>query len=319
MRLSRAFVLASLAVALAACGGGLPAASTRQRPRASTTPAVTAVAARDTTSPGTACRAPHPPGDFVETIESSGLARSFRVHIPPGYDSGTPTPLVLDFHGYDRSAADQEAYSGLVPVADRAGFILVSPDGAGDPQQWEVLDVYPESTTADVQFTRAMVERLRAEYCIDRTATFATGMSNGAEMASQVGCLLPDIFAAVAPVAGAVYQDGRCDGPAVAIIAFQGTDDENVPFATAPPAMAGWAAHNGCDTQGPTVETLTTHVSREAYRGCGGEDVVLYTIAGGGHTWPGSDADFPRGGAGATTDEISASDLIWAFFDAHRR
>jgi hypothetical protein len=39
---------------------------------------------------------------------------------------------------------------------------------------------------------------------------------------------------------------------------------------------------------------------------------------GGGHTWPGSTAKFGKS-LGATTHEISANELLWKFFAAHRR
>jgi len=42
-------------------------------------------------------------------------------------------------------------------------------------------------------------------------------------------------------------------------------------------------------------------------------DVVLYTIDGGGHTWPGAIA-VPR--LGATTQEVNATDEMWSFFVA---
>jgi len=58
-------------------------------------------------------------------------------------------------------------------------------------------------------------------------------------------------------------------------------------------------------------------VQRSAYRGCArGADVVLYTVVGGGHTWPGS-FDVPD--LGHPTQEINAADLILDFFAHHPR
>ena len=265
---------------------------------------------------GSGCGMARSAGDTVETVISGGSERSFRVHVPRSYVPRRAVPLVVNYHGYDRSAADQESYSGLVPVSEREGFILVSAEGAGSPQQWEVVDIYPDSTLADVEFTDAMVAKLRGELCIDGNRIFATGMSNGAEMAAQAGCLLPHVFAAVAPVSGVVFQS--CSGRAVPILAMHGTEDYNVPFDTARPAMADWAQHNGCTGEIAT-EQVSEHVSRESYAGCGANAVVLYVIEGGGHTWPGAEDDAPHGGAGPTTHEVSASELIWSFFAAHAR
>ncbi|MGH2632270.1 MAG: alpha/beta hydrolase family esterase [Tepidiformaceae bacterium] len=252
----------------------------------------------------------------MESLESGGVARTYLRHIPPGYDPTVPTPLVFNFHGSSRTGPEQEAYSGLAPVADAEGFILVSPDGLDE--QWTIADDGDPAAgqSQDVVFTSDLLAQLRAEFCIDNLRVYATGMSNGAEMASQVGCLLPDDFAAIAPVSGVEYDS--CSRAGMPVIAFHGTDDANVPFDTAEPAMAGWAEHNGC-SGGPETTAITADVSTESYSGCTGGDVTLYVVQGGGHTWPGAADNVPYGGAGATTHEINASELIWAFFAAHPR
>ena len=47
----------------------------------------------------------------------------------------------------------------------------------------------------------------------------------------------------------------------------------------------------------------------------GATEVGLYRIDGGGHTWPGAD---PRKAIGLTTQQVSATDQILAFFARHR-
>jgi polyhydroxybutyrate depolymerase len=57
-------------------------------------------------------------------------------------------------------------------------------------------------------------------------------------------------------------------------------------------------------------------VTRRIY-GPGRDDseVVLVTIEGGGHTWPGRVSTFKF--LGPTTLDISANDLMWEFFQRH--
>jgi polyhydroxybutyrate depolymerase len=43
---------------------------------------------------------------------------------------------------------------------------------------------------------------------------------------------------------------------------------------------------------------------------------VLYTIQGGGHTWPGG-TPLPKWFVGSTTRSISATSLMWSFFSVH--
>jgi polyhydroxybutyrate depolymerase len=60
-------------------------------------------------------------------------------------------------------------------------------------------------------------------------------------------------------------------------------------------------------------------VTRVEYTGCAGNaSVVLYTIQGGGHTWPGGKA-LPEWFVGRTAQSIDATSLMWAFFTAHPR
>jgi polyhydroxybutyrate depolymerase len=58
-------------------------------------------------------------------------------------------------------------------------------------------------------------------------------------------------------------------------------------------------------------------ITRRAYGpGRDHAEVVLYTISGGGHTWPGRTSTFQF--LGPTTLDISANDLMWDFFTRHR-
>ena len=252
------------------------------------------------------------PGTTVEQLETSAGERGYRLHVPTGYDPKRATPLVLNFHGYAQDAEQQEAYSGLVPLSDSNGFILVTPEGSGEPQGWNIVGLYDEDGVDDVQFVANLVSHLSDVLCLDEDRIFATGHSNGAEMASEVACDLPGLLAADAPVSGPVYQ--ACDGQGVPMIVFQGTDDGNVPYADTVAAVQQWADHNGCTGTADTTP-ISAHVSKQAWSDCSGGDVVLYTIDGGGHTWPGANPDL--GGVGETTDEINASQLMWQFFQAH--
>jgi polyhydroxybutyrate depolymerase len=63
-----------------------------------------------------------------------------------------------------------------------------------------------------------------------------------------------------------------------------------------------------------------TRVTKTAYTACAQQSVVvLYTIEGGGHTWPGGSQYLPRGIVGRVSRDINANEVIWAFFAAHPR
>jgi poly(3-hydroxybutyrate) depolymerase len=58
-----------------------------------------------------------------------------------------------------------------------------------------------------------------------------------------------------------------------------------------------------------------TRVKKEIYNQCkDGKKVILYTIEGGGHTWPGGLQYLPERIIGKTSKDLDANQLIWDFF-----
>jgi len=283
---------------------------------------------------------PHDAGDFNESIESSGIDRDYILHVPPSYGGSEPTPLVLNFHGLGSEAAEQAAYSELPAKSDEAGFILVTPDGSETEffpnRHWNFLLGIPGSPD-DILFVSDLLDTLEAELCIDSMRIYSTGISNGAMMSVRLACDLSDRIAAIAPVAGVYYPPWSPNIPIepkcatsrpMPVIAFHGTGDFIVPFAGGPLGISGldfdlrhivdevmpaWAEHNSCSSVAPP-DLITEHVSLGRYELCPtGVDVHLYAIEDGGHLWPGAD-DLP---ANDVNDEISATDLIWEFFEGY--
>ena len=85
-----------------------------------------------------------------------------------------------------------------------------------------------------------------------------------------------------------------------------------------------WLRHNGIDGKG-LVTTLpdldktdeSTAKRTEWTNENTGVSVVLYTILGGGHTWPGAKQYLPVRTIGPTNQDIHASEIIWNFFAQH--
>jgi polyhydroxybutyrate depolymerase len=77
-----------------------------------------------------------------------------------------------------------------------------------------------------------------------------------------------------------------------------------------------WARRNRC-AERPAESRVAADVTRLEYTGCADDaDVVLYTIHGGGHTWPGGGRQ-PEWFVGATTRGVNAARHAWAFFREH--
>jgi polyhydroxybutyrate depolymerase len=76
------------------------------------------------------------------------------------------------------------------------------------------------------------------------------------------------------------------------------------------------ARRNQC--KGDPINTrISPSVRRLAYTNCAeNANVILYTVEGGGHTWPGG-KPLPEWIVGRTTREINASSVLWEFFVEH--
>jgi len=204
---------------------------------------------------------------------------------------------------------------------------------------WDYCDI------DDVGFIRALISRLKSKLNIDSSRIYITGISGGGMMTYRLGADLSDIVAAIAPVAGSIggiwYTESTLyviPEPAhpVSVIVFHGLLDRNLPynggwvngtlrlfntkikvivntyFLSVDKSVSFWVEYNNCNTT-PEIETSESgNIIKQTYaNGTDGSEVVLYTVVNGGHEWfGGPEAFWPP-------CEISATDLIWEFFEQH--
>ncbi len=216
-------VLAIVAVTLPACG-------TSKAIRASD------AGAEALTSAGPACNAKTGAlGETTVTIPEPGTPdgglRGAIVHVPASYDPTKPAMLVLNFHGLLEPNTLQETVTHMSDTSDQRGFIVAYPAGldVGLGLSWNA-GTCCGNTANDVGFVRDLVTKLESDYCIDPKRVFATGLSNGAMLSYRLACEAADVFAAVAPVAGAVVVSPCSPSRPVPILAVHGTGDTIVPF-----------------------------------------------------------------------------------------
>jgi polyhydroxybutyrate depolymerase len=259
------------------------------------------------------------------TILATGRPRIVVVHVPAG--TKEPVALVLNMHGSGGTASDEEAAIGMDQAADANGFIVAYPQGGiplGGGFAWNVPgqpladgSSVPADAEDDAAFLAAAIASLERKYPIDPKRVYATGLSGGGRMASQLGCDLSTIVAAIAPVAGLRFPSPCNSQRPVPVISFHGTSDGTNPYDgggpaywtySVPTAAERWSAHNRCAPV-PEVTQAAPGVQVTRYADCtAGTTVELYTISGAGHEWP---------GAPQQTNAIDANTVMWKFFSAH--
>ena len=253
------------------------------------------------------------------------MNRTVNVHVPASYDATHPVALVLDFHGFTSDAVQEVILSKTTEKSDQVGFIAMHPQGTGIPASWDAgacCGSAAASHVDDIGFLNAILDQASQQLCVDAKRIYVTGMSNGAFFSHRVGCELADRIAAVAPVAGTMGMTSCTPSRPMPVMAFNGTLDPLVPYngdplLGFPPVLDtfhGWATRDGC-TGDPVVTYQHGDATCETYEQCaGGAEVTQCTIDGGGHTWPGG---FPVPILGYTSNDISATDAMWSFFQAH--
>lgn len=270
------------------------------------------------------------------SIVSSGQQREYLLYVPKSYDSTRPTPLVISMHGGVAWPALQRDLSGWNRLAESHAFIVVYPEGlrvhGTGPRGWRVTRPGP-NLMKDVRFISDLIDELEKTYNIDPTRIYANGLSNGGGMAFVLSCTLSDRVAAVGMVAAAQMLPWNwCrDHRPVPMISFHGTADSFTPYEgghtlVAPGSVsfpdvsewtANWARRNRCGPD-PVESAVAADVTRRDYTACADDAaVVLFTIHGGGHTWPGG-KPLPEWFVGPTNRSVDATRQMWAFFQEHR-
>jgi polyhydroxybutyrate depolymerase len=261
------------------------------------------------------------PGKYLDILTIHDEARWFMLHIPESYQHGTPTALVLSFHGAGSSFEEQEMVSGMDSWVEELGFIAVYPQASRE--NGSVWQLVTEMTgSADLDFARALIEFLEEKLTIDPKRIYATGFSNGGGLVDLMACNMADKIAAIAPVAGGYVYWADCEpSHPVAVLAFHGTDDEAVAYQGAGFSMPGWAGtwaeRNRCDLE-PTTTNPEEDVIKDTWDNCDDDaSVILYTIEGGGHVWPGSPLWTNLRKMEGYPQNVIATELMLAFFEAH--
>lgn len=265
-------------------------------------------------------------------VLTGGKNRTYLLHVPKTYQSSRPTPLVICLHGFAEWPAHLMRLSHWNQLAEEFGFLVVYPSGSSFPLRWFCNGRLNEAEQAqqDVQFISDLIDQLKENYNIDEARVYANGLSNGGGMSFLLACRLSDRIAAIGSVGGAYLQpwaEYKPKRPVPAII-FHGTADPLVPFHGGPsstfaipfPDIPKWVQslveRNGCQST-PTPLPDSGSVSGLRYTGGpSSAEVVFYTVAGGGHSWPGGKR-MPTFIVGKTTPDVDATRLMWSFFKEH--
>ena len=283
--------------------------------------------------------------DLTVQIEHGGRTRRYLLHMPNNAAKAERLPLLFVLHGGGGSGPQAAFATGFSPIADRLNFCVVYPDGTG-PFRGRLLTwnsggipVYAsDENVDDVGFLRAVIASVKEKIAVDPERITATGISNGAMMCHRLAREAADIFAAIAPVSGAMDFTAADSKIPIAVMIVHGTADEHVRYLGGRPSAGFGRAALRVDA---SVADATRYylqrngLAAEPVRSGEGKvkfdtwqlaaqdgatpppPLVLVTLEGGKHAWPsGVRGDYV--GADEPFD-WQASVQIWQFLSAQRR
>jgi polyhydroxybutyrate depolymerase len=266
-------------------------------------------------------------------LRSGGLTRTYRV-VPSRVTSSDGRALVMVLHGGFGSGAFAERAYGWDAVTSSNNAEIVYPDGYR--RSWNggnCCGPAHDRNVDDVAFLTAIILDAEQRDGVDPKRVFVTGMSNGAIMAYRLACEGRIALAAIGPVAGALEVPCAAPAAPVSVMAIHGTADQNVPYAggvgtkgfvkvdhtSVASSLARWLSIDRCEAQPAT--SRSGGVVRETTECASGTTIVLITVEGAGHQWPGSTLAAPAAARLLNPDPpsraLSATDALWLFFKGH--
>ena len=291
-----------------------------------------------------ACGGQRGPRGETYTVKHDGLQREYVLYTPQAGEE--PRPLLIALHGGFGTGEKMQGFTGFNSIAKEEGFVAVYPQGIGrhwnDGRTGTDYEAHGDEVD-DVGFITKLIEEVDSKTKIDRDRVYVTGASNGGLMTQRLACEAADKFAAVASVIGSMAANlkDRCDpGEPVPFLTIKGTEDDLVPYdggtidedgkgrgevLSTGEVLAFWRDNNGCKSSTTRTEIVddlddgSRVVVREYADGCPEDEVILYRVEGGGHTWPGGTQYLPEIFVGKVSQEVDASEEIWDFFKTHGR
>jgi len=262
----------------------------------------------------------------ISTFDHDGVTRQYILYLPDNLPENAPLVFVL--HGYIFNAPGIMASTGMNHVADKNGFAVCYPQGTldeGGKTHWNAR--FNISKTDDIGFLTELAQYLQSEYNLNPQRTYICGHSNGGFMSYTLACEAPDVFNAIASVAGTMSGytwNNRNISEPIPILQIHGLDDKIIPINGSLNSSGGWGGAPHMDTiiefwvnlnNCSTSEYVSISSNTNAYYytdGIGGNEVWYYKIANWGHGWPIYNSEKPDYNPG-----INASEVIWEFFEAH--
>ena len=180
--------------------------------------------------------------ETYEMPQAGGAQMEYRVYVPTRYDGRRATPLVIALHGLGSGTMYMMEYNNLVELAEDYGYIVATPmgfnergwyggRGAGNEFNRRREDPGPDNlgelSELDVMNVLGF---MKEEYNVDEGRIYLIGQSMGGGGTWHLGIKYPEVWAALAPMAPAIYSspDALSAARHLPVMVVMGDADEAV-------------------------------------------------------------------------------------------
>lgn len=236
------------------------------------------------------------------------------------YVPANPKPnagLVVALHGCTQNASEYATQTGWSTLADKYGFYVIYAEQNSSNNSSRCFNWFETKHISRGQGEALsivnMVNKMKADYSIDNSKVFVTGLSAGGYMTATMMATYPDVFSGGAVMAGGPYRCAtsmtaafNCMSPGVdktpaqwktlvkqghssyngtypTLMAFHGTTDHTVKELNMTELMDQWTAVHEIDQTPDKSETIAGNEVKHYQNAAGKTLVKTYRIIGMGH------------------------------------
>jgi poly(hydroxyalkanoate) depolymerase family esterase len=118
----------------------------------------------------------------------------------PSQATPAPQPLVVMLHGCQQDAADFAAGTGMNPLAEQLGCLVLYPEqlAKANPMRcWNWFDKAHQGHAGEPAMIAALTRQVAQAHGADPQRIYIAGLSAGGAMAAVVAALYPEVFSAL--------------------------------------------------------------------------------------------------------------------------
>ena len=230
-------------------------------------PAAPAPVPTQAPAPARQPRAPRP-GQFLDGHHANAAGRrDYKLYVPGSVassDAGTPVPLLVMLHGCTQDPEDFATGTRMNVLAEEIGCLVLYPaqsKGANPSRCWNWFNAVDQRRDeGEPSIIAGMTRAIMETHAVDPDQVYVAGLSAGGAMATIMGTLYPDLYAAVGvhsglPFASANdltsalaamkgdFRRSKARGQPLPIIVFHGDRDTTVHPANGEELVAQGARH----------------------------------------------------------------------------